>query len=127
MGLRIGAELWIGAGVCVGSILSRLIMGTMCDLVGPRYGCATLLLLTAPAVLAMASVSTATGFIFIRFCTGLSLASFVTCQFWVSTMFNSQIAGVANGTAAGWGNLGGGAAQLLMPLVFTFIKNRSAS
>jgi NNP family nitrate/nitrite transporter-like MFS transporter len=37
-------------------------------------------------------------------------------------MFSPPKVGLANGVAGGWGNLGGGAVQLLMPLVFEAVK-----
>jgi NNP family nitrate/nitrite transporter-like MFS transporter len=45
-------------------------------------------------------------------------ASFVVTQFHTSVMFAPNCVGTANATAAGWGNLGGGVTQIVMPLVY---------
>eukprot|EP00966_Prymnesium_polylepis_P259531 5994894-Prymnesium_polylepis.1 len=103
----------------VGStVVFRIIMGFIADTFGARKGMAILLLLTAPPLVAMCFVTTATGFIVCRALIGIGLASFVACQAWVSVMFSRPIVGFANATAGGWGNLGGGVTNLLMPFVF---------
>ena len=38
-------------------------------------------------------------------------------------MFSALVVSTANGVAGGWGNLGGGATQLIMPLVFGVIRD----
>lgn len=106
----------------VGAIVSRIIIGSLCDLVGPRYAGAFLLMTTVPCTLSMATVSNSTGFIVSRLFIGFVLATFVTCQYWMSSMFNTKIVGLANGLAAGWGNLGGGFIQLVMPYLELFIQ-----
>ncbi|XP_074272352.1 high affinity nitrate transporter 2.5-like [Silene latifolia] len=104
-----------------GAVFARIAMGTACDLVGPRLASASLTLLTAPVVYLTSSADSANGFLLVRFFTGFSLATFVSTQFWMSSMFSPPVVGRANGVSGGWGNLGGGATQLIMPFVYNLI------
>lgn len=109
-----------------GAVFARIAMGTACDLFRPRLASASLILLTAPAVYFTAIASSPMSFLLVRFFTGFSLATFVSTQFWMSSMFSPPVVGTANGVAGGWGNLGGGATQLIMPVVFGFIRDIGA-
>ncbi|XP_044502046.1 high affinity nitrate transporter 2.7-like [Mangifera indica] len=111
-----------GIASFLGSIFSRLAMGPVCDMVGPRIASVTLSLLTAPIILATSLVSSPNSFILIRFLVGFSLANFVANQFWMSSMFSGCVVGLANGVSAGWANMGTGLAQFVMPLIFTAIS-----
>ncbi|GAA0175599.1 transporter [Lithospermum erythrorhizon] len=115
-----------GIAAVSGAVFARVAMGTACDLFGPRLASASLTLLTAPAVYCSAIVNTQNSFLLVRFFTGFSLATFVSTQFWMSSMFSATVVGTANGMAGGWGNLGGGATQLIMPLVFSLIRDIGA-
>ncbi|XP_062025091.1 high affinity nitrate transporter 2.5-like [Rosa rugosa] len=106
-----------------GAVFARIAMGTLSDLFGPRLASASLLLLTAPAVFLFSMASSPFSFLFLRFCVGISLANFVPTLFWMSSMFSPPVVGTANGFAGGWGNFGGGATQLIMPLVFGIIQH----
>ncbi|KAI4373809.1 hypothetical protein MLD38_011885 [Melastoma candidum] len=109
-----------------GAVFARLAMGTACDLFGPRLASSSLILLTAPAVLFFSAASSAASFLTLRFLIGFSLATFVSTQFWMSSMFSPSVVGTANGVAGGWGNLGGGFTQLIMPLIYAVIRDAGA-
>jgi NNP family nitrate/nitrite transporter-like MFS transporter len=60
-------------------------------------------------------------FLILRLLIGAIGASFVITQFHTSLMFAPNVVGTANATTAGWGNLGGGVTQMVMPLVFAAV------
>jgi len=120
-------EAAVAGMASVGStIFFRLIMGLVADTIGARRGMAACLLVTTLPILGMMYVQDATGFIVCRGLIGISLASFVACQAWVSVMFSKPIVGLANATAGGWGNLGGGITNLAMPFVFLAVRDSFA-
>jgi len=102
----------------VGStILMRLIIGWLCDKIGPRKAYTWILTLGAILVLLSGFVQTYEQLLLVRIFIGAIGASFVITQFHTSSMFAPNIVGTANATAAGWGNLGGGVTQQVMPLL----------
>jgi len=107
-----------GLAAVASTIFVRVGLGGLLEAFGPRKVQATLLTLGAVFVVCSATITNATGLIIIRFFIGAVGATFVTNQFWSSILFNAKIVGVANATAAGWGNLGGGVTQFLMPLIY---------
>ncbi|XP_021772340.1 high affinity nitrate transporter 2.5-like [Chenopodium quinoa] len=104
-----------------GAIFARLALGFACDMTGPRLASAVTCLLTVPAVYLSAMASTPVSYFLMRFFTGFSLATFVSTQYWMSCMFSPRVVGIANGQSGGWGNLGGGVANLVMPLLYSLI------
>jgi NNP family nitrate/nitrite transporter-like MFS transporter len=103
------------------TILVRLVIGPMCDRYGPRKAYTGLLLLGAIPVIGVAFSQSYEAFLFFRLAIGAIGASFVITQFHTSVMFAPNVVGTANATTAGWGNLGGGMAQTLMPLILAAI------
>ncbi|PUA16349.1 MFS transporter [Glaciimonas sp. PCH181] len=119
LGLSIGQIANINIAAVAVTILVRLIIGPMCDRFGPRKTYTGLLLLGAIPVFCVAFSQSYESFLFFRLCIGAVGASFVITQYHTSVMFAPNVVGTANAAAAGWGNVGGGAAQALMPLLLT--------
>lgn len=99
------------------TILVRLIVGPLCDKYGPRKTYTALLVLGSIPVFGVASANSYESFLFFRLLIGAIGASFVITQYHTSIMFAPNVVGTANATTAGWGNAGGGATQVLMPLM----------
>jgi MFS transporter, NNP family, nitrate/nitrite transporter len=100
------------------TILARLLIGWLCDRIGPRITYTGLLIVGSIPVMLIGFTHTYEMFLIARLSIGIIGASFVITQYHTSAMFNSNIIGSANAIAAGWGNLGGGLAQIIMPLIF---------
>jgi len=100
------------------TIVARLIIGWLCDKIGPRLSYTVLLLVGSLPVMAIGFANDYTSFMLFRLGIGVIGASFVITQYHTSVMFAPNVVGTANATSAGWGNLGGGVTQMIMPLVF---------
>ncbi|MCP3996204.1 MAG: MFS transporter, partial [bacterium] len=100
------------------TILARLFIGWLCDRIGPRLSYTFLLMTGSIPVMAIGLSSSYETFLLFRLGIGVIGASFVITQYHTSVMFAPNCVGTANATSAGWGNLGGGVTQMIMPLVF---------
>ena len=99
------------------TIVARLFIGWFCDRVGPRLAYTWLLILGSLPVMGIGLAHSYTSFLLFRLGIGVIGASFVITQYHTSVMFAPNCVGTANATSAGWGNLGGGVTQIVMPLV----------
>ena len=100
------------------TIVARLFIGWLCDRIGPRLSYTFLLIFGSLPVMAIGLAQDYNSFLLFRLGIGVIGASFVITQYHTSVMFAPNVVGTANATSAGWGNLGGGVTQMVMPLVF---------
>lgn len=96
------------------AIFMRIIMGPVCDNYGARLPMSFVLMAASIPTACLGFVNSASGLAVLRFFIGIAGSSFVMSQFWPSRMFSRDIAGTANGTVGGWGNLGGAWTQIFM-------------
>ena len=101
------------------TIVARLFIGWLCDRIGPRLSYTLLLVIGSIPVMAIGLSNSYPTFLLFRLGIGVIGASFVITQYHTSVMFAPNCVGTANATSAGWGNLGGGVTNIVMPLVFT--------
>lgn len=99
------------------TIIARLIIGRLCDTLGPRLSYTILLVIGAIPVMCIGFANSYETFLVFRLIIGIVGASFVITQFHTSVMFAPNVVGTANAVAGGWGNLGGGVTQIIMPLI----------
>ena len=100
------------------TIFVRLFMGWLCDRIGPRRAYSYLLMLGALPVMGIGFAHDYQSFLLFRLAIGGIGASFVVTQYHTSVMFAPNVVGRAAATTAGWGNFGGGVAQVVTPLLF---------
>lgn len=109
------------------AVVGRLLMGWLCDRIGPRKTYAWLLMLGALPVMGIGFSHDYTSFLIFRLTIGIIGSSFVITQVHTSVMFAPNVVGAANAAAAGWGNLGGGVTQFVMPLLFSALLSLGVS
>jgi len=99
------------------TIFARLFIGSLCDKIGPRKSYVYLLVFGAIAVAGSSFAYSWETYLISRLAIGVIGASFVITQYHTSVMYAPNVIGVANATTAGWGNLGGGVTNAVMPLI----------
>ncbi len=109
---------WTIIASVAATVFARLIVGWLCDRIGPRLTYTWLLILGSLPVMGIGLAHNFETFLFARLLIGCIGASFVITQYHTSVMFAPNVVGQANATSAGWGNLGGGVTQFVMPLIF---------
>lgn len=100
------------------TVIARLGIGWLLDIIGPRITYTYLLILGAIPVMFIGLSNSYETFLIFRLLIGAIGAGFVVTQYHTSMMFAPNVVGTANATTAGWGNLGGGVTQMIMPMLF---------
>lgn len=103
------------------TVAVRIFIGPLCDRIGARKAYTWLLILGSIPVMGIGLAHDYQTFLLFRLAIGAIGASFVITQYHTSVMFAPNCVGTANATTAGWGNLGGGVTQMVMPIIFTAI------
>ena len=103
------------------TIIARLMIGWLCDRIGPRLAYSGLLIIGSIPVMCIGLAQNYEIFLLFRLAIGVIGASFVITQYHTSVMFAPNVIGTTNATSAGWGNLGGGVTQMVMPLVLALV------
>ena len=103
------------------TVIVRVLIGPLCDKIGSRKAYTWLLILGSLPVMGIGLAQNYETFLLFRLAIGAIGASFVITQYHTSVMFAPNCIGTANATTAGWGNLGGGVTQMVMPLIFTAV------
>lgn len=112
---------WCMIGSVSITVFGRLLMGWLCDRIGPRLSYTILLLIAALPVMLIGLAHDYVSFLIFRISIGFIGASFVITQYHTSLMFAPNCVGTANATSAGWGNLGGGVTQVAMPALLAVL------
>jgi len=110
---------WTMIASVAATIFARLVIGRICDRVGPRITYTWLLILGSIPVMTIGFAHSFETFLIFRLMIGVIGASFVVTQYHTSLMFAPNCVGTANATTAGLGNLGGGITQGITPLICT--------
>ncbi|MCE8536566.1 MFS transporter [Ruegeria pomeroyi] len=110
---------WAIIGSVAITVFARFFIGWLCDRIGPRKAYTWLLLLGAFPVMGIGLSWNFESFLLFRVMIGGIGAAFVITQYHTTVMFAPNVVGQANATSAGWGNLGGGVTQFVMPLLFS--------
>lgn len=103
------------------TVFGRLFIGWLCDKIGPRRAYTYLLIAGSLPVMGIGLSNSYETFLLFRLAIGAIGASFVITQYHTSVMFAPNVVGTANATTAGWGNLGGGVTQAVMPLLLSAV------
>ncbi len=109
---------WTIIGAVAATVFARILIGWLCDRFGPRLTYTWLLILASFPVMGIGLAQDFTSFLIFRVLIGLIGGSFVITQYHTTNMFAPNVVGTANATSAGWGNLGGGVTQFVMPMIF---------
>src|SRR5262249_42124012 len=92
---------WCIIGSVALTTLARLLVGWICDRIGPRITYSALLILGSLPVMGIGLAHDFASFLFFRVSIGLIGAAFVVTQYHTTQMFADRCVGTANATAAG--------------------------
>jgi len=107
----------------ISTTIMALLSGGLVEKFGPKNVQCGFLFFGAFFVASVSLIQNVTGLIIVELLVATLGAGFLASLFWISLLFSNQIFGIVSGTAGGWGTLGGGIANMVMPLLERRTKN----